>query len=61
MAFIVPAYLWKRAELLGHKKHYFWGWIGFVAQKTSMTARPPPQTDLCHSHRLRLSELGKAV
>lgn len=27
MVFLVPVYLWKRAELLRHKKHYFWGWI----------------------------------
>ncbi|ATE58987.1 DUF4339 domain-containing protein [Thauera sinica] len=25
--FIVPVYLWKRAELLKHKKHYFWSWV----------------------------------
>ena len=34
MAFIVPAYLWKRAELLGHKKHYFWGWIAAFVLST---------------------------
>lgn len=27
MAFLVPLYLWKRAELLNQKKHYFWAWI----------------------------------
>lgn len=27
MVFLVPVYLWQRAELLGHKKHYFWAWI----------------------------------
>lgn len=25
--FLIPVYLWKRATLLNHKKHYFWGWI----------------------------------
>lgn len=24
---LIPVYLWKRADLLKHKKHYFWGWI----------------------------------
>lgn len=24
---IIPVYLWKRATLLKHKKHYFWGWV----------------------------------
>lgn len=27
MIFVIPVYLWKRAELLGQKKNYFWGWI----------------------------------
>lgn len=27
MVFLVPVYLWKRADLLNHKKHYFWAWI----------------------------------
>lgn len=26
MVFLVPLYLWKRASLLNHKKHYFWAW-----------------------------------
>lgn len=38
MAFIVPVYLWKRAELLGHKKHYFWGWIAAFAVSILMSA-----------------------
>ncbi|MBA4500866.1 DUF4339 domain-containing protein [Marinobacterium marinum] len=25
--FIVPVYIWKRAALLNHKKHYFFAWI----------------------------------
>ncbi len=24
---LIPVYLWKRANLLGQKKHYFWGWV----------------------------------
>jgi len=24
---LIPVYLWKRANLLGQKKRYFWGWI----------------------------------
>lgn len=31
MVFLVPVYLWKRAELLGQKKHYFWAWIAAFA------------------------------
>ncbi|CAL95245.1 hypothetical membrane protein [Azoarcus olearius] len=27
MVFLVPVYLWKRADLLNQKKHYFWAWI----------------------------------
>lgn len=27
MVLIIPVYLWKRADLLNHKKHYFWAWI----------------------------------
>lgn len=27
LVFIVPVYLWKRADLLNQKKHYFWAWI----------------------------------
>lgn len=27
-ALIVPVYLWKRAEILSQKKHYFYGWMG---------------------------------
>jgi hypothetical protein len=26
-AFLVPVYLWKRANFLSQKKHYFWGWM----------------------------------
>ncbi|MCK5520142.1 MAG: hypothetical protein KAI81_03440 [Candidatus Marinimicrobia bacterium] len=27
MVFIIPVYLWKRADLLKQRKYYFWAWI----------------------------------
>jgi hypothetical protein len=27
MVFLVPVYLWKRADLLNQKKRYFWAWV----------------------------------
>lgn len=30
-AMLVPVYLWRRASLLGHQKHYFWCWIAAFA------------------------------
>jgi hypothetical protein len=26
-ALVIPAYLWKRTQILGQPKHYFWAWV----------------------------------
>ncbi|HDO1358302.1 TPA: DUF4339 domain-containing protein [Aeromonas veronii] len=60
MLFIVPAYLWKRAEILHHKKVYVWCWIVafsisiFISiageESTIETAACPVVSDILQKH-----------
>lgn len=37
-AAIVPVYLWKRATLIGHQKHYFFAWVGAFVLSLGVSA-----------------------
>ena len=70
MVFLVPLYLWKRADLLNHKKYYFWAWIAAFVLSILISiegnqiiieeAACPVVTDIIHS-QLYGSATCKAV